>query len=86
MDALNKKIASFYKLLANRNRFLNKEVQRLHFSGLRIMPLDYDPLLIVVKLSCKHSQFKTEQLRPGPSVISGSRTKWDEKVVSGKLH
>ena len=33
MDALNKKIASFYKLLANRNHFLNKEVQRLHFFG-----------------------------------------------------
>ena len=33
MDTLNKKIASFYKLLANRNRFLNKEVQRLHFFG-----------------------------------------------------
>ena len=31
IDALNKKIASFYKLLANRNRFLNKEVQCLHF-------------------------------------------------------
>ena len=29
--APNKKIASFYKLLANRNRFLNKEAQHLHF-------------------------------------------------------
>ena len=52
MDVLNKKIASFYKLLANRDHFLNKEVQHLHFSGLWIMPLDYDLVLIVVKLSC----------------------------------
>ena len=52
MDALNKKIASFYKLIANQNRFLNKEVQRLRFPSLRIMPLDYDPVLIAVKLSC----------------------------------
>ena len=51
MVTLNKKIASFYKLLANQSRFLNKEVQRLHFPSLRIMPLDYDPVLIVVKLS-----------------------------------
>ena len=52
MDVLNKKIASLYKLLAIRNHFLNKEVQHLHFWGLRIMPLNYDPVLIVVKLSC----------------------------------
>ena len=52
MVTLNKKIVSFYKLLANQNRFLNKEVQRLHFPSLQITPLDYDPVLIVVKLSC----------------------------------
>ena len=51
MNALNKKIASFYKLLANQNRFLNKEAQHLHFSSLWIMPLDYDPVLSMVKLS-----------------------------------
>ena len=52
MVTLNKKIASFYKLLANHNRFLNKEVERLHFPSLRIMQLGYDLVLIVVKLSC----------------------------------
>ena len=52
MDVLNKKIASFDKLLANSDYFVNKEVQRMHFSGLQIMPLDYDLVLIVVKLSC----------------------------------
>ena len=52
MVTLNKKIASIYKLLANQNCFLNKEVQHLHFPSLQIMPLDYDPILIVVKLSC----------------------------------
>ena len=52
MDMLNKKIASFYKLLANQNRFLNKEVQRPHFLSLWIMPLEFDLVLIVVKLSC----------------------------------
>ena len=40
MDAFNKKIASFYKLLANQNHFLNKEVQRLPLLSLQIMPLD----------------------------------------------
>ena len=61
MDALNKTIASFYKLLANQNRFLNKEVQRLRFPSLRIMPLDYDPVLIVVKLSWREEEHEKEQ-------------------------
>ena len=51
MNALNKKIASFYKLLANRNRFLNKEVQRLHFFGSADYAIRLWPGLIVVKLS-----------------------------------